>query len=422
MLVSGQGGLSEPAVPSIPGIDSFEGTTFHSARWNHEHDLTGERVAVIGTGASAIQFVPEIQPHVGRMHVFQRTAPWVMPHGRRSLTTTERRIYRRLPQAQLAMRAAIYWARETLVMMFRHPRLGKRVERLALRHMRSQVKDAELRRKLTPEFSIGCKRILPSNEWYPALTKPNVDVVTDAISEVRPHSIVTSDGEEREVDTIVYGTGFHVTDLPIADKIRGRGGRSLAEEWRGSPQAYLGTTVSGFPNLFLMVGPNTALGHSSIIFIIESQINYIADAVRTMRRRGAASVDVRPEVQQSYNAELERMTKGTVWVTGGCSSYYIDRNGHNSVTLADVHLALPAAHAALRRGGVLGGHRPALGAGGSRRGSGAGLGADAHRQRLCTCSAYGRLTAHALGEPTPETSEAPPYRAGPRRDLDLSRK
>ena len=264
--------------------------------------------------------------------MFQRTAPWVMPHGRRSLTTTERRIYRRLPQAQLAMRAAIYWARETLVMMFRHPRLGKRVERLALRHMRSQVKDPELRRKLTPEFTIGCKRILPSNEWYPALTKPNVDVVTDAIREVRPHSIVTSDGEEREVDTIVYGTGFHVTDLPIADKIRGRGGRSLAEEWRGSPRAYLGTTVSGFPNLFLMVGPNTAQGHTSIIFI-----HRVADRTTSPTRcapcAGAAPPrsTCGPRSQQSYNAELERLTKGTVWVTGGCSSYYIDRNGRNSV-------------------------------------------------------------------------------------------
>jgi cation diffusion facilitator CzcD-associated flavoprotein CzcO len=330
VLVSGQGGLSEPAVPSVPGLDSFEGTTFHSARWNHDHELAGERVAVIGTGASAIQFVPEIQPRVGKLHVFQRTAPWVMPHGGRPLSEKEHRVYRRFPAAQLAMRAGIYWARETFVLMFRHPRYGKVVERVALRHMRAQVKDPELRRKLTPKFSIGCKRILPSNDWYPALTKPNVEVVTDAIREVRPRSIVTTDGEEREVDTIVFGTGFHVTDIPIADKIRGRAGRTLAEEWQGSPQAYLGTTVAGFPNLFLLTGPNTGLGHNSIIFMIESQINHVTGALRTMRGRGATSVEVRPEVQRSYNAELERMTTGTVWVTGGCSSYYIDRNGHNS--------------------------------------------------------------------------------------------
>jgi cation diffusion facilitator CzcD-associated flavoprotein CzcO len=228
------------------------------------------------------------------------------------------------------MRAGIYWARETFVTLFRHPRFGKLAERVALRHLGSQVKDPELRRKLRPGFSIGCKRILPSNDWYPALTQPNVEVVTDAIREVRPHSIVTTGGEEREVDTIIFGTGFHVTDLAIADRIRGRGGRTLAEEWQGSPRAYLGTTVAGYPNLFLLTGPNTALGHSSIVFMIESQINHVAGALRALRRRGAASVEVRPEVQASYNAELERMTKGTVWVTGGCSSYYIDRNGHNS--------------------------------------------------------------------------------------------
>ena len=330
VLISGQGGLSAPQVPDIPGIESFEGTTFHSAQWNHDHDLTGERVAVIGTGASAIQFVPQIQPKAGKLHVFQRTAPWVMPHRARRLSQRERRLFRRVPAAQRAMRAAIYWGREALVVLFRHPRFGKRVERVALRHLHSQVKDPELRRKLKPNFAIGCKRILPSNEWYPALTQPNVEVVTDGIREVRPHSIVTADGSEREVDTIVFGTGFHVTDIPIAGMIRGRDGRTLEQVWNGSPEAYLGSTVAGFPNLFLLVGPNTALGHTSIVFMIESQINHVWGALSTMRRRGARVAEVRPEVQRSYNEELNRMTEGTVWVTGGCSSYYIDRNGHNS--------------------------------------------------------------------------------------------
>ena len=331
VLISGQGGLSEPQLPDIPGIESFEGTTFHSARWNHDHDLTGERVAVIGTGASAIQFVPQIQPKAGKLHVFQRTAPWVMPHSARRLSHRERRLFRRLPAAQQAVRAAIYWGREAFVVLFRHPRFGKRVEKIALRHLHSQVKDPELRGKLKPNFAIGCKRILPSNEWYPALAQPNVEVVTDGIREVRPHSIVTADGTEREVDTIVFGTGFHVTDIPIAHMIRGRDGRTLEEVWDGSPAAYLGTTVAGFPNLFLFAGPNTGLGHTSIVFMIESQINYVLgrpahDA--PPRRHGAA--EVRPEVQRAYNEELNRMTEGTVWVTGGCSSYYIDRNGHNS--------------------------------------------------------------------------------------------
>jgi cation diffusion facilitator CzcD-associated flavoprotein CzcO len=254
----------------------------------------------------------------------------VMPRPDRPLTDVERRVYRRLPTAQLAMRAAIYWARETFVMMFRHPRLGKLAERIAMRHLNAQVGDPELRRKLTPSFAMGCKRILPSDEWYPAITQPNVEVVTGDIREIRTRSIVSGDGTEREVDTIVFGTGFHVTDIAIADLIRGRGGRSLAEAWNGSPVAYLGTTVAGYPNLFLLTGPNTGLGHNSIVFMIESQINYVAGALRALRRRGAAALEVRPEAQRAYNAELDRRTEGTVWVTGGCSSYYIDRNGHNS--------------------------------------------------------------------------------------------
>jgi cation diffusion facilitator CzcD-associated flavoprotein CzcO len=330
IVVTGQGPLSEPSVPDFPGIETFEGTTFHSAQWDHDHDLTGERVAVIGTGASAIQFVPEIQPKVGELHVFQRTAPWVVPHPNRPLSRFERRVYRRLPLAQLAMRAGIYWAREGYVFPFRNARLRKLATRLGTKHLEEQIADPRLRAKLTPSYEIGCKRILPTNEWYPALTKQNVEVVTEGIREIRPHSIVTADGEEREVDTIIFGTGFHVTDLPIADRVRGRDGRTLAETWQGSPEAYKGTVVAGYPNLFFLVGPNTGLGHNSIVFMIESQVNYVADALSAMRRRGAAVLEVRPEAQAAYNAEVQRMTRGTVWVTGGCSSYYIDRNGRNS--------------------------------------------------------------------------------------------
>jgi cation diffusion facilitator CzcD-associated flavoprotein CzcO len=329
-LVAAQGPLSEPSLPEVPGLDTFEGTAFHSAVWDHEHDLTGERVAVIGTGASAIQFVPEIQPKVGRLHVFQRTAPWVIPHRNRPLKRWERAIYRLFPPAQLAMRAGIYWARELFVLLFRHERISRALERLPLMHLRAQVDDPELRRKLTPDYRVGCKRILPADEWYPALVKPNVEVVTGGVTEIRPHSVVAEDGSEREVDTIIFGTGFHVTDVPIADRITGRDGRTLAEVWQGSMQAYKGTTVAGYPNLFFLVGPNTGLGHTSIVFMIESQIAYVLDALRTMRRRRAEVVEVREDAQAAYNAELDRMTKGTVWVTGGCTSYYIDRNGHNS--------------------------------------------------------------------------------------------
>jgi cation diffusion facilitator CzcD-associated flavoprotein CzcO len=330
LLVLGTGPLSSPAIPDLPGLERFEGTSFHSATWDHDHDLDGERVAVVGTGASAIQFVPQIQPRVGRLHVFQRTAPWIMPRPDRPLRSWERRLYRALPAAQLLMRASIYWARESFVLGFRHPRAMRLGQRLALRHLRRQVADPELRRRLTPTYRVGCKRVLISNDYLPALGRENVEVVTDAIREVRPRSIVTADGVEREVDTIVFGTGFHVTDMPAAERVRGRDGRALAEVWAGSPQAHLGAMVAGYPNLFFLVGPNTGLGHNSIVFMIESQCNYVLDALRLMEAGGAAELDVRPEAQAAYNAHIQEQMRGTVWTSGGCASWYLDARGRNT--------------------------------------------------------------------------------------------
>jgi cation diffusion facilitator CzcD-associated flavoprotein CzcO len=330
VLICGQGPLSEPKLPDVAGLETFEGTVFHSARWNHDHDLSGERVAVIGTGASAIQFVPRIQPVVHRLHVFQRTPPWIMPHRNRRLHAVERALYKRFPPAQLAMRAGIYWARESFVLPFRNRRLRRLATRVALRQLERQVPDPKLRELLTPRYEIGCKRILPTDEWYPALMKPNVEVVPRGVREVRPGSIVAADGTEREVDTVIFGTGFHVTEIPLAAVLRGRDGRVLADAWNGSPEAYKGVAVAGYPNLFFLAGPNSGLGHNSIVFMIESQVNYVAEALHAMRRRGARTVEVRPEAQRAYNRELERLTEGTVWVTGGCASYYLDRNGRNS--------------------------------------------------------------------------------------------
>jgi cation diffusion facilitator CzcD-associated flavoprotein CzcO len=330
LLIAAQGPLSDPLVPDLPGLDSFEGTTFHSADWDHDHRLDGERVAVIGTGASAIQFVPKIQPLVDKLHVFQRTPPWIMPHPNRPMKTWEQRLYRRLPLAQLAMRAGIYWARETFVLQFRNRRMRRLGTKMALRQLREQVPDPQLRERLTPSYELGCKRILPTDEWYPTLMAPNVELVAGGVREVRPHSVVSADGSEREVDTIIFGTGFHVTDIPLAGRLRGRDGRTLAETWDGSPSAYKGAAVAGFPNLFFLVGPNTGLGHNSIVFMIESQVSYVAGALAAMRRRGASVVDVRPEAQAAYNAQIDALTQGTVWVSGGCASYYIDRNGRNS--------------------------------------------------------------------------------------------
>jgi cation diffusion facilitator CzcD-associated flavoprotein CzcO len=330
VLVLGTGPLTEPAIPDLPGLDSFEGTTFHSATWDHDHDLAGARVAVVGTGASAIQFVPKVQRRADRLHVFQRTAPWIMPRPDRPLKAWERRLYRVLPAAQLLMRAGIYWGRESFVFGFRHPRVMRLAERLARRHLRHQVRDPELRRKLTPTYRMGCKRVLISNDYLPALARPNVELVTDAIAEVRARSIVTADSVEREVDTIIFGTGFHVTDLPAAERIRGRDGLSLAEHWQGSPQAHMGSMVAGYPNLFFLVGPNTGLGHNSIVFMIESQCNYVLSALELMEGHGAAELDVRPEAQAAYNAALQERMRGTVWTAGGCASWYLDATGRNT--------------------------------------------------------------------------------------------
>jgi cation diffusion facilitator CzcD-associated flavoprotein CzcO len=330
VIVSGVGALSEPAVPRLPGLERFEGAAFHSARWDHEHDLAGERVAVVGTGASAIQFVPRIQPQVARLVVFQRTAPWVMPHPDRPLSARERRVYGALPWAQRLMRDGIYWARESFVVAFMNPRLMRAAERVAARHLAKQVRDPELRRRLTPRYRMGCKRVLLSNEYFPALQQPNVEVVTDAIAEIREHSVVTAGGTEHEVDAIVFGTGFHVTDMPFAERVRGRDGRTLAEVWRGSMQAHNGTTIAGFPNLFMLLGPNTGLGHNSVVFMIEAQIAYVAGALRALADRGATVAEVRREAQDASNAAIQERLQGSVWNSGGCASWYLDEHGRNS--------------------------------------------------------------------------------------------
>jgi cation diffusion facilitator CzcD-associated flavoprotein CzcO len=335
VLIAGIGPLTEPRIPDLPGLDRFEGAVFHSARWDHDHDLTGERVAAIGTGASAIQFVPAIQPEVAQLTVFQRTAPWIVPHTNRRISERERRLYRRLPVLQKLVRGGVYVGRELLVPGFvKHPRLMRLPERLAGRHMRAQITDPALLERVTPTFTIGCKRIVPSNAWYPALGKPNVELVDASIREVRSRSIVTEDGTERAADTIIFGTGFHVADMPIGTWVRGRGGQLLADAWEGSPRAYLGTAMPGFPNLFLLLGPNTGLGHSSMIYMIESQIHHVLGALRVMDERGAAVAEVEPEVVREYNRALDAKMAKTVWNTG-CSSWYIDATGRNPTLWPD---------------------------------------------------------------------------------------
>jgi cation diffusion facilitator CzcD-associated flavoprotein CzcO len=334
IVVSAAGALSAPKMPDIDGVESFQGEVFHSARWNHDYDLTGKRVAVIGTGASAVQLVPEIAKQVSHLDVYQRTAPWVMPRRDRDYSALEQRAFRRVPGLQRLYRTAIYWGRETFVPGFTvDPRLASPAKRLALANIEKGISDPGLREKVTPHFEIGCKRILISNDWYPALDRDNVDLVTDGIDKITGNAVVTSDGVEREADALVIATGFHTTDLPIADHVVGRSGETLAQQWeREGMSAYKGSTVHGFPNLFFLVGPNTGLGHSSMVFIIESQIAYVLDALRTMAARDITALEPLPRAQERWNRDLQRRLGRTVWNRGGCSSWYLDSHGRN-VTL-----------------------------------------------------------------------------------------
>lgn len=329
-LISATGPWSEPVIPSLPGLDAFAGTVFHSSRWNHAHDLRGRRVAVLGTGASAVQFVPKIQRDVARMTVFQRTAQWVLPKADRGITSAEQALYRRLPITQRALREALYYGFELGGFAQRHPWAIRRLQRIAERHLERSVGDEQLRAALTPDHTLGCKRILFSNHWYRALAKENVELVPHAVTSVTPSGVVGDDGAERPADTLILGTGFTITELPIAGRIRGRDGHTLEQVWDGSPTGFLGTVVSGFPNLFMVLGPNVGNGHTSATVLIELQVRFAIETLRGLERAGVASADVRPSVQQSFNEEVQRRLRGTVWNAGGCRSYYLDRNGRNS--------------------------------------------------------------------------------------------
>lgn len=330
VLVSALGPLTEPQLPDVPGLDAFEGEIFHSAKWDHSIALEGKRVAVVGTGSSAIQFVPRIQPRVGSLHLFQRTPGWVLPHVNRPTGRLQRTLLRRVPGLGRLQRSAVYWGMEALVTSLLRQAPPLRVlERVARWNLRRQVSDPELRRKLTPDFRLGCKRILASNTYYAALAAPNAEVLTGGVREVRGSTVVAGDGSEREIDVIVLGTGYGVLGNPAYASIRGRDGRSLSEVWHDGVEAYLGTTVANFPNFFTIIGPNTGLGAGSMVYVIEAQIAYVLDALRRMRERGAESIEVRSGVQRRFNIEVQEKMRGTVWTAGGCASWYLDESGCN---------------------------------------------------------------------------------------------
>jgi cation diffusion facilitator CzcD-associated flavoprotein CzcO len=332
ILVGAIGALCEPNLPDIKGLSSFRGEIFHSARWNHDANLAGKRVALIGTGASAIQIGPAVVDRVAHLDVYQRTAPWVMPRHDRAYAAAEKLAYRRVPFLQRVAREAIYWGRESFVLGFAlQPKILLAAQRIARRNIARGITDPALRERVTPKFQIGCKRILISNDWYPMLAREDVSLVTDGIAEVRENAIVTASGEVREVDAIIVATGFHVTDSPTYERLVGAGGRTLADVWdEQGQQAYKGAAVAGFPNLFFVIGPNTGLGHSSMVYMIESHINYLSSALTEMDRRGLATVEVRAEEQRSYNERLQRQMRRTIWTTGGCASWYLDKHGNNT--------------------------------------------------------------------------------------------
>jgi cation diffusion facilitator CzcD-associated flavoprotein CzcO len=332
-VISCVGALHIPSIPDFEGRDRFAGPTFHSAQWDHSVYLTGKRVAVIGTGASAIQIVPEIVDTVSELQLYQRTPPWVVPRTNDELPPRLRRALENVPGLRLALRGGIYGIQEALAFgMTAHPAILKVGELLGKWNIRRSVKDRELRSRLTPRYRIGCKRILASSTYYDAVADPKTKLITDGIARFTHDSIVTTDGIEHKVDVIVYATGFHVSDSFKYLQIKGLNGEDLVDRWnREGPIAHRGTTVADMPNIFFLLGPNTGLGHNSMVYIIESQIHYVAAAVAAVDKAGAEALAPTRAAQDAFNADLQEKLGHSVWNMGGCSSWYLDEHGNNRV-------------------------------------------------------------------------------------------
>jgi cation diffusion facilitator CzcD-associated flavoprotein CzcO len=330
LLVTACGQLSRPEIPHIEGLDSFAGEAFHSSRWRHDLDLRGKRVGVIGTGASAIQFVPQIQPEVASLTVAQRTAPWILPKLDRAYSPLAKRAFAAVPALQSAGRFGLWAILEVAIAGF----IGREAvlapfAAVGRAHLRRQVPDPQLRELLTPRFTIGCKRILLSSDWYPTLTRENVELVAQPLARAYEHGIELADGSRRELDVLIYGTGFSAHDFVAPMEVEGRGGETLAHAWDGLPNAWHGLSVPGFPNLFLMYGPNTFGGSGSAIYVLESQARHVAAAARAMQSRRAHRIEVRADVHERFLSELRQRQRSTVWATGGCNSWYLDEQGRD---------------------------------------------------------------------------------------------
>ncbi|MBE2250767.1 MAG: NAD(P)/FAD-dependent oxidoreductase [Myxococcus sp.] len=331
-LIAGLGGLSRPSLPALPGLEAFTGPVFHSARWDASVELSAARVGVIGTGASAIQFVPHLVDRARGVTVFQRTAPWVLPRGDKAISPALRTVLRVFPFVQTLLRWALYWLHELRVPAFvKAPWLMTLASRLARRHLEAQIADPAVREQLTPDYALGCKRVLVSDDYYPALTRPSCELVTSPIEAVVEQGVKTRDGRVHPCDVLIFGTGFEVTDMVGALSISGRHGVHLGDVWSQGAKAWYGTAVHGFPNLFLLTGPNTGLGHSSMVFMIEAQLAFVMKTIDIVTNTDARWWQVRDDAEAGFNAALQRRLQKTVWLSG-CRSWYLDERGQN-VTL-----------------------------------------------------------------------------------------
>jgi cation diffusion facilitator CzcD-associated flavoprotein CzcO len=330
LLVLATGMLHRPAIPALRGIGSFRGAMFHSARWDHAVEMRGKRVAVIGTGASAVQLVPHVAGQAAHLALFQRTPAWVLPKPDSPLGPRRRWAMRHVPLLRRALRAWLYWSHEVRGLGFVHfPGLMAGPERHARSHAKRQLGDSGLRALLTPSDRMGCKRILLSDDFYPSLNRPNVQLVCAPITDVLSDGLVTADGVEHRTDILVFATGFQATEPIGPIEVVGRNGVTLSAAWHNGVHAHLGLAVAGFPNLFLLGGPNTGLGHNSVLFMLEAQICHVLRCLRLLRLRKAVSIEVRQEVQAAFARRLDGWMGRTVWLSG-CRSWYLDRNGRNT--------------------------------------------------------------------------------------------
>lgn len=330
ILISAMGYLSEPKYPEIEGLESFAGTSMHTTRWNSDLDLSGKRVAVIGTGASAIQIIPEIQPIVGKLDVYQRTPPWIMGKHGRSIAGFEAWALRHMPGYHRLKRDYHMWTAEMVAVQLARPNRTSMMRKIAQKQLDQNVSNPELKKKLQPDYAIGCRRILFSDTFYQSLEQPNVELICDPIDRIEPSGVVTADAQSRDADILVLATGFQSSELPFAERIVGASGEPLASKWREGQYAYLGSTVEGFPNFFMLLGPNTTIGHTSMTLMMEAQLQYTVNALGVMKQQGTSSVDVKSDVVSAYNRKLQNRLSPTVWNAGGCRSYYLDSRGRNT--------------------------------------------------------------------------------------------